>query len=356
MRVPKARRLPSGSWFIQMRLGGESVSVTEKTEKACVRRAQAIKAAYLAGSDAPRKKTVPLTLGQGIDKYIERKKYVLSPSTVRVYKSIRENRFADVMAKPISSVRDWQAVVNEEATSCAPKTLKNSWRLISTVIEAETGRRPKVQLPQMQKKEHLFLDPKQIEEFCSAVRGNPVEIPALLALSSLRLSEILALTWAQVDLQAETVRVSGAVVLGPEGMTRKKANKNESSTRTVPIMPQLVEALQAVPEHLPDDPVVTLTPKGIYSRVNTICRHNGLPEIGVHGLRHSFASLAYHLGLPYKVTMEIGGWADDATMQKIYTHIASAAVTEGAAALRGFYGKSKVENANENANIEKQEQ
>ena len=50
-----------------------------------------------------------------------------------------------------------------------------------------------------------------------------------------------------------------------------------------------------------------------------------MPPVGVHGLRHSFASLAslaYHLQIPEQIAMEIGGWSDIGTMRKIYTHIA----------------------------------
>ena len=43
--------------------------------------------------------------------------------------------------------------------------------------------------------------------------------------------------------------------------------------------------------------------------------------MGIHGLRHSFASLAAHLGIPENVAMRIGGWANDATMKRIYVHV-----------------------------------
>ena len=33
MKVPAPRKLPSGSWFIQLRLGGESIPVTAATAK-----------------------------------------------------------------------------------------------------------------------------------------------------------------------------------------------------------------------------------------------------------------------------------------------------------------------------------
>lgn len=51
-------------------------------------------------------------------------------------------------------------------------------------------------------------------------------------------------------------------------------------------------------------------------------RANSLPEVGVQGLRHSFASLAYHLKLSEQETMQLGGWSDYKTMRKIYTHLA----------------------------------
>lgn len=46
MKVPKPRKLSSGNWFIQLRLGGESISVTEPTEKKCIKSAQLIKAEF----------------------------------------------------------------------------------------------------------------------------------------------------------------------------------------------------------------------------------------------------------------------------------------------------------------------
>ena len=68
-----------------------------------------------------------------------------------------------------------------------------------------------------------------------------------------------------------------------------------------------------------------------------MCRKNGLPEVGLHGLRHSFASLAYHLGISERVAMRIGGWSNTATMHEIYTHLASADIAKSAAALLQYF-------------------
>ena len=64
-----------------------------------------------------------------------------------------------------------------------------------------------------------------------------------------------------------------------------------------------------------------------------------VPGIGVHGLRHSFASLCYHLGRSERETMAIGGWKDQNTMRKIYTHISEADLKKANEKLAAFFTK-----------------
>jgi hypothetical protein len=80
MKVPAPRKLPSGSWFIQLRLGGESIPVTAATAKDCTREAAAIKAEWLARKRLPEKPEEPEqepTLTVSIDEYIKRKSRTL---------------------------------------------------------------------------------------------------------------------------------------------------------------------------------------------------------------------------------------------------------------------------------------
>lgn len=245
MKVPKARKLKSGNWFIQLRLGGESIPVTARTEKECTRQAQFVKAEYMAGkrenpsvadSDAAK---LP-SLGDAIDAYIANRDAVLSPSTIRGYKTIRKTRFTNMMDQSLSDISDdeWQTVCNAEAKLCSAKTLKNAWGFIASVLLDATGRQPpRVTLPQIMQNERPFLEPEQIRPFIEAVNGTVVEIPALLALSSLRRSEIMALRWENIDLKNRTIRVKGAAVFNSENkLEHKPENKNRSSARMIPIM------------------------------------------------------------------------------------------------------------------------
>lgn len=350
MKIPKARQLPSGAWFCRVRVDGQDISITRDTEKEAVAEAMAVKAGIKEADKKPKKKT----LTQAIDDYIEARRNILSPATIRGYKIIQANRFQSMMYKDITVVTpdQWQRSVNTEAKRLNAKTLTNSWRFISSVITEATGKVVSVQLPQISSAERPWLTPEQIPTFVSAVKGTSVEIPALLALSSLRCSELLDLKWDNVDLKKKVIRVSGAAVYDEDGkLIHKRENKNSTSRRTVPMIPPLENALSAATHN--GEYVVTMTPNWIYKSINKVCDQNGLPKVGIHGLRHSFASLAFHLNMPEKVAMQIGGWSNDQTMRKIYTHLSQADVSKHAEAFTAFFSDNpKNENGNENGNAE----
>ena len=161
------------------------------------------------------------------------------------------------------------------------------------------------------------------------------------ALHGLRRSEILSLQWTEVDLKRGVLHVRGAVVYDSSGtLIRKNTNKNTSSRRDVPIMiPRLETLLREQQER--GGPVVGCYPNTIQRHIDKICERAGLPRVGTHGLRHSFASLAYHLGVPEKVAMELGGWSDYQTMRNIYTHIAKSDLKRFSSAMSDFYARQQ---------------
>ena len=342
MKIPKARKLPSGQWFIQLRLDGQSVSITKPTEREAIREAELIKAQHR--NDI---KTRPTggnkTLATAIDDYIRMRENVLSPATIRGYRVIQKYRFQTYTNRPISSI-NWQKAVNDESRLCSPKTIKNAWGFIRSVL-MENGLDVSVRLPAVPAADKAWLTPEQIPVFLEAVKGQPCEIPALLALSSLRRSEIFALDWQDIDLKNRVIHVRGAMTIDESNSyVLRDQNKTASSTRAVPIfIDQLYRALSVVENKT--GAVVTCDPTTPYKQIRSVCARAGLPNPGVHGLRHSFASLCYHLGINEMTAMEIGGWSDFQTMRKIYTHLSEIDRMKNADKLADFF-----KNANENAN------
>lgn len=347
MKVPEPRKLPSGTWFIQMRLNGVSVPVSTTTKKECIRQAQLIKAEHQAGARTITYKSEK-TVSEVMSAYIDSIRKTASPSTVRGYVTICNNRFLSVANTPAKKVPNWQAVIDREAEIVSAKTLKNAWGFLCTSLRHEGITPPNVHLPQIIPAEKLWLEPDEILRFIPLLKGESFEIPALLALHGLRRSEILALTYEKIDLSSKTITVHGSAVLG-EGnvLVHKQTNKNSSSHRIVPIMiPELIAAIECKRDRRPTDLIYTGNVNTLYTQINRLCKANGLPKVGVHGLRHSFASLAFHLGLTEQETMELGGWSDYTTMRKIYTHLAAVDRLRSKNKISEFFSR----NANEIAN------
>lgn len=342
MKVPTPRKLPSGTWFARVRVNGQEIPITASTEQECKKRAARIKAEMLDSVKLQKQTSKQsITLSKAIDVYIARRDAVLSPSTIRGYRQIQNNRFNQYMNLPISKIKDWQIMVNDEAKVCSAKTLKNAWGLISSAVNDVTGEKlNRVKLPQIIPNEHVFFSPEEIKVFLKAIHGKRIELPALLALSSLRRSEILALRWENIDLDKRVIKIRGAAVLDESHkIVMKPENKNPSSTRDVPILiDTLYDLLQENRQE--DGFVIQYGREGIRAQINKICEKNNLPLVGVHGLRHSFVSLAYHLGIPEKDVMMVGGWSDYQTMRKIYTHISKADTEEHLKTIRNFFSES----------------
>ena len=203
IKVPEPRQLKSGAWNIELRKEGESV--TEPTREACLARARAIRAGFVK-----KEKALPkLPLKTFLRSYIDAAEPSLSPSTVSGYESIWENRYQDYMDKDIGSI-DWQAMVNQDIGEVAPKTVHNDWGLITAAFDYSGIPRPKVKLPAVPKSDKDFFDFEQIPVFLKAVKGRKCELACLLALHSLRMSEIMAIK--QNSIVDGFIQVRGAVV------------------------------------------------------------------------------------------------------------------------------------------------
>lgn len=316
IKVPEPKQLPSGNWRIY--LAAEKQSVTETTKDRCIAKAKAVRAGFVE----QQKKLPSLTWAKAIDNYISDRSESLSPETVRGYRIIQRNRFQDIMQKPISNPVNWQAEINNSLSGLSDKTVKNSWGLMTAIMQANGLSVPRVLFPVKKKSERNFLDPQQIITFCEAAKGDTCEMPILLGLHSLRMSEIKALRFPEsFSLKEESIIVSGAVVRDEHNKSVfKTRNKTSSSERTVSIMiPRLKELLEA---HVGEGRAVPQTPSTINKHIHAIAQKAGLPNITEHCLRHSFASLGYHLNLSEIEVVSMGGWSDGATVHKIYLHLA----------------------------------
>lgn len=332
VKVPEAERLPSGSYRCRVMVNGQKKSFTALTK----REAEQAALEYKIGLLAEENEKPEITIRKAIDEYLALKSGVLSPASVRGHRIKQRCYLQGIMDTPLSKLS--AAAIQQEINSekCSPKTIRETWALIRPALK-RYGVSYDVSLPVVQSDEHAFLSADEIPVFLKEAEGSKYEIAFLLALHSLRVSEILGLRWENVDLKKQSITVRGATLFDENNkLVNKPTNKNRSSRRTIPIMiPRLLQLLSDAERT--SEFVVIANPNSIRASANKICRKANLPEVGTHGLRHSFCSLAYKLGISEKVTMQLGGWSDYGTMRKIYTHIAQADISDSVQQIKNFF-------------------
>ncbi len=153
------------------------------------------------------------------------------------------------------------------------------------------------------KSEPRYLSVDQVEAIFGEMTDVFRPVAATCFWAALRISEALELTWADVDFEAETIRVPGT--------------KTEASEASVPLLPALARELRAHRERQAAKGFDRIRPTALVFqtlRGNSPGRRNALralqaaaenaglvgedqEPVGLHDLRHSLAANSFALGL-----------------------------------------------------------
>lgn len=324
---PKPVLRPSGKWGCQVMVDGKRVYVDGDTPEEANARAIAVRAGLLEQKDErAEEKRGNITLEDAIDFYIKSRENVLSPSTINGYKEIKRNRFKTIMDMKVRDIdqQDLQEAINEDAKTVSHKTVKNALGLVSSVLsEYKDINVKRLRLPREKKTEHAFLDDKGMIDLFDAIRGSSVEIPILMAVwLGMRRSEILGLCWDCVDFKEKKIHVRRTYLKDKEdGYILVENTKTKASTRTMDCPDYILAKLKDYTPNKRTGRVFTMHPNTIYKMMRDICERNGIDFVGVHGLRHTNASVMLSLGIVDKVAMARGGWSTDITMKSVYQHV-----------------------------------
>ena len=145
----------------------------------------------------------------------------------------------------------------------------------------------------------------------------------LVAKTGMRFSEALALTPRDFDFVHQMLSVSKTWNYKSGGGI--SPTKNRSSVRKIQLDWKTVVQFSTLLQDLPEDQPIFVTKKVYNSTVNDIlarhCRKIGIPEITIHGLRHTHASLLLFAGVSIASVARRLGHASMTTTQKTYLHI-----------------------------------
>lgn len=326
---PKPRELPSGAWRCEIRIKGDRISVVDDDPEIAHAKAIAMKAGLVEKRERDEKeKSGSITLTKAIDKHIQIRENVLSPSTINGYREIQRNRFSELMTMQIKEIDFFalQSAINNEAEKVGRKTIMNALTLVTAVLSdygKETNIK-KFKLPQRKKKAPRYYEEKELIELFDLIRGSFIELPILLGTwLGLRRSEIFGLCWDAVDFDTGKIEIKRTYVKDKEkGYVLRDEMKTSDSRRTLNCPGYILAKLdEYAPKKKRSGRIFTMHPNTPYQTLKDMCERSGLKFVGVHGLRHTNASVMVSLGVMDKYIMAEGGWSTDHTMKKVYQHV-----------------------------------
>lgn len=336
----------------QVTVDGKRISVVDADKDIAQAKAVALKSGMIEEQKNPK----PVTVEKAMDQYIEIRSNVLSPATIRAYKNVSKNYFKQIRTKKLSSVDESiiQSQINLYSKDKSYKTVKNAVSfLISVVSEDHPINIKRLKYPQRIPKEHSYLEADSITKLIDTCRGDVIEIPVLLALwLGMRRSEICALEWEDVDFERKTVSITKARVPDENNKyVTKNTTKTEKSRRIVNCPDYVLNRMITIQpnESKRTGQIVKMNPNDIYNHLKVICDNNSIPFVGVHGLRHTNASVMLSLGVADKIAMARGGWSSKDTMQNIYQHLFSGDKSAADTAINSYFDGLISKTAHESA-------
>lgn len=198
-----------------------------------------------------------------------------------------------------------------------------------------------VNLPKKQARQAAAFTKEEQEAFLSHCSGeNTFQNLFIFAFhTGMRLGEMLALMWPDIDMEKHVVSVSKniSVVNDYDNPERKQKTiitdtKTASGTREIPLSKKALEAVQRQKENnKKDSPFVfystagtPLMKRNIYRAFNAILGSADITShVTVHSMRHSFATRLLEKGADIKTVSELLGHKSIQITLNIYSHVSS---------------------------------
>lgn len=320
--MAQAHKLPSGSWRVLAFDEGHRKSFTAETK----RQAEYLALQWLTERKEKRN-PVNRTVADMMDRYIEERSNILSPTTITGYRCIRRQYFQDLMDRKVSdlSASDVQMEINKMAATLSPKSIRNAVGFLNSSCDLHF----KLTLPKKEKKIYKTPGVEGIKHIIAKTKGSDIEVPVLLAVwCGLRMSEIRGLRFDHVF--PDRIVIDQAIV-DVDGVPVVKGTKTKESTREIEIIPWLYERIMR--EKNGGEYVTEMKGQMIYAHFKKLtdnaCRF--------HDLRHANASVMMMLGVPDNVAMERGGWETESIYKKTYAQAMEESRKESNRKINSFF-------------------
>ena len=308
----KIEKLPSGSYRIRKMYNGKTYSVITDY-KPTQKEALQLLAEELNKITVAKTRR---TFLHAAEEYLKSKSNVLSPSTIKGYRSILRNlpsEFKDRVASDIEN-RDIQTFINNYSKKHSPKTVRNVYGFITAVLTSiNPNTKFSVTTPQKIKKNIYIPTDEDVRKIFEYSKGTMFEVALMLAAMGLRRSEICALSIN--DLDGNLLTIQKDMVQDENNNWIIRTTKTEESTRQVYIPDYVADRIRELGY------IYNGHPNSILIYLHKAQDRLAIPQFSLHKFRHYFATkLSYIPGLNEEDILKMGGWKTAHVMKDVYRH------------------------------------
>ncbi|MGO0058594.1 tyrosine-type recombinase/integrase [Brevibacillus fluminis] len=236
------------------------------------------------------------------------------------------------------------------------KALENAvrWQIVARNVSQM------VELPRVEKRETDVLTREQVQQLVEAAKDHELYIPILLAVTTgMRYAEIFGLPWKHVDLDKRIINVRQQLVR-TKGEYKLTEPKTKSSERLISLPDSLVAPLRKhkaeqgqkkwhFGKDFNKDDLVCCRPEDgqpysatpVRRKFRSILEKAGLPDVRIHDLRHTVATLLLEQGVHPKVVSELLGHANIGVTLDRYSHVSMTMQKEAVDSLESVIFSSK---------------
>ncbi|MFZ5988395.1 MAG: tyrosine-type recombinase/integrase [Bacillota bacterium] len=351
-------QLPNGTYMGKIQIDGVRKSVYGKSRPEVVRKIQQLAINSLKGL----KESSPMKLKAWLLFWLENyKKLKLKPKTYEVYETQSVYHIlpflGDIQLKDLSSLQI-QKYINEKSKTLSPATVRKQFNILNSCLEKAVANElinknpcKHIELPILKQKEIKAFTLEEEKKFLECAKGDALYTLFVVAVDTgIRLGELLALTWDDIDFESAEIRVNKNLITVKDfkGKTQRKnilklqdTPKTKSSTRKVPVTARALKLLQDIKS----DRILVfctrtnnyLSPRNIQRSFVRIAMKAGLDGCNFHSLRHTYATRMFELGVPVNVVSKLLGHAKASITSDVYISVIPQLKTDAVKALDSLH-------------------
>lgn len=279
------------------------------------------------------------------------KKLNIKPKTYEVYERIiklhiEPSALGMMQLRKITPMQIQKLVNEKYRAGLSSATVRKMFNIINQALQKayDNDMIPKnpaktVELPEHTQKEIKVFTREEQDRFFEAAKGDALYDFFVISIDTgIRLGELLAITWKDVDFKNETIGISKNIIQVKNYLNQgdsknitiiQETPKTKASIRKVPLTQRSLGILKSRKMLAESDQDVVFTTK-----VKTTIRHRNVARsfyriakkakiegANPHSLRHTYATRMFEIGVPAKIVSEILGHSKVSHTLDLYTHV-----------------------------------